>query len=287
MPTVQEILKQSGFTDEQISAFDARAIEGFSKVLTTAEQAEKSAREAREAAELAKRTQDEDYETKIAPALDKWGNEAAELRAREAFYRTQNEEARKAGFIAQDAPGYKPQGGTPPGSPQRGANGEFVAGASGVPGSPAYMTQVEGLQALSDVNWTNNEYFRLFKTVPPDDFSVLVAEAARMKLPYKQYVEQKYGFPAKRTEIQNAQQKERDDKIRAEAIAENDKKWAERGGNNPNVRVGQESQFSAINKGIQAGTLKDPTTMTKEERHRATQSLIQKDIAENMAGARQ
>ena len=51
MPTVNEILKQSGLTDEQIAALDAKAITAFTGVLTTAEQERKTAGEAAAKAE--------------------------------------------------------------------------------------------------------------------------------------------------------------------------------------------------------------------------------------------
>ena len=285
MPTVQEILKASGFTDEQITAMDTKAITAFGTVLTTAQQAEQSAQQAREQAALERRIQEDKYTNEISPALDKWANESAQYKAEIAFYRAQNETARSGGFIPTEAPGYTPSG-APAGSPARGANGEYVAGGSGVPGSPTYMTPDQGIRALSNAHWSTNEHLRLYGTPPPDDFETLVAEATRQRMDFKPYVEAKYKFGDKRNEISTARAKEHDDKIRTEATAEADKKWAERMGNNPNVRVGGESQFSEINKGIQGGQIKDPTTFkSKEERRAATTQLIHKDIAENMAGA--
>ena len=37
MPTVAEILKQSGFSDDDIAKFDAKAITAYTGVLTTAD----------------------------------------------------------------------------------------------------------------------------------------------------------------------------------------------------------------------------------------------------------
>ena len=51
MPTVQEVLKQSGLTDEQITALDAKAISAFTGVLTTAEQERQAAQQAAAKAE--------------------------------------------------------------------------------------------------------------------------------------------------------------------------------------------------------------------------------------------
>lgn len=285
VPTVQEILKASGMTDAEIAAYDAKVLTAFGQVLTTAEQAEKSAREASELAENNRRLQQQQLENEINPALDKWSNDAARLKAENAWYRAQNESAREAGFIPADAPGY--QGAAPQGGQPRGANGEYVAGASGVPGSPGYMTQVEGVRALSNVTWTNNEYYRLYGTVPPDDFETLLNESGREKRDYREYVERKYGFAAKRAEISANRQKEHDDKIRKEAVDERDRFYAERMGNNPNIRVGQESQFAELRKGVSTNAVKDPTTYkSKQERQAATTQMVQKDVAENMAGTR-
>jgi len=51
MPTVHEILKQSGLNDEQIAALDAKAIAAFTGVLSTAEQERQTAQQAAQKAE--------------------------------------------------------------------------------------------------------------------------------------------------------------------------------------------------------------------------------------------
>jgi len=63
------------------------------------------------------------------------------------------------------------------------------------------------------------------------------------------------------------------------------KEWAERVGNNPNVRIGAPSSFDKINKGVTAGQMKDPLTLSPEQRREATRQLIQKDIQENESSA--
>jgi hypothetical protein len=97
MPTVQQILKETGLSDEQIAGIDAKAIAAFGGVLTTAEQAQ-------EQAEIAKRSNEKFYDESIAPALNTWGTEKANLEAQAAFYRTQNGAARAAGFQFDEAP---------------------------------------------------------------------------------------------------------------------------------------------------------------------------------------
>lgn len=278
MPTVQEILKQSGLTDEQIAALDTKAVTAFSGVLTAAEQAQLSAQQAREKAELETRAQQELYSSQIAPALDAWANEKAQKEAEIAFYRTQAEQAKAGGFIPKDAPGYTP----PAADPARGADGKFVPGTNG---SPVFMTPDQGIKAVSNATWAMQEHFRLYGQPMPDDFDAILQESTQQRMPFKDYVAKKYNFDAKRNEIAAARQKEHDDKIRAEAKAAADKEWAERVGGNPNVRVPVgPSQFDAIRRGVDAKTFKDPLSFgTKEERRAATQQMIAKDLADNAA----
>lgn len=131
MPTVADVLRQSGFSEEQIQALDQRAITAFSGVLTEAEQA-------RQAADVALRANRDFYENQIAPALTNWDeektrldNERAQIMAENAFYKAQNEQARNSGFIATDAPNF--------GQQPRDGQGRYVAGMAGTtPGSPTF-----------------------------------------------------------------------------------------------------------------------------------------------------
>src|SRR5277367_3745420 len=112
MATVAEILKQTGLTDEQIAALDAKAITAFTGIMTTADQAKADAVAAatkaeadkataiaeKEKAELEKRSNVEFYETKIIPGLTGWEQERNKLmtdklnaEAAVNFYKTQND----------------------------------------------------------------------------------------------------------------------------------------------------------------------------------------------------
>lgn len=275
--TTREILKQTGMTDEQINALDAKIVAGFDTVLTTAAAAEQQAAAAREAAEQSQRAQSDMYANQIAPALDAWANEKATLEAQTAFYKTQAESARGAGFIPKDAPGYVP--------PARDTKtGQFAQNP--VPGSPGqYLTPEAGITAVSNVTWVMSEHQRLYGEPMPDDFETLMKESVSAHLPFRDHVAKKYKFNEKKAEIVAAKTKEREDKIRQEAFATRDKEWAERIGNNPNVRSAQPSQFSTLQKAQAAGTLKDPLKMSAEERRNVTRSQIQADIAANDTGA--
>lgn len=266
--TVEEALRSSGFTDEEIKGLDARAIQGFTKILTTAASE-------REAAELASRAQRELYDTQIAPALDQWGNEKATLEATAAFYKTQAEAAKGAGFIPKDAPGYVAPG-------ARAADGTFVAGANAVPGSPGF-TPAQGITAISNATWAFQEHARLFNQPAPDDFETLLNEATAQKLPFRDYVSRKYKFAEKKAEVSAAAAKAHDDAIRKETETAIRKEYAEAGGNNPGVRVGQPSQFTKVRAAVTEGKRKDPLAMNAEERRANTRQMINQDIADNAA----
>lgn len=265
--TTREILKQTGLTDDQINALDAKILTGFDTVLTTA------ATE-REAAELASRAQRELYDQQIAPALDQWGNEKAILKATAAFYKTQAEAAKGAGFIPEDAPGYVP--------PKDPGTGQFVAGGNVVPGSPGF-TPAQGITAISNATWAFQEHARLFNQPAPDDFETLLNEATAQKLPFRDYVSRKYKFVEKKAEISAAAAKAHDDKLIAETEARMNKKYAEENGNNPGVRVGQPSQYAKVAAAVTEGKRKDPLKMNAEERRANTRSMINQDLADNAA----
>lgn len=289
MPTVEEVLKQSGFTDDQISALDNRAITAFNGVLSTAEQA-------RQAAELAQRANVDFYDNRIVPSLTRWDeekmqieNEKARVAAEAAYYRTQNEAARQAGFIASDAPGYQPQ---------RDQSGRYVANVpGGTPGSPTYTglsaddIEVKLGQGLTNVAWAMQEYQRLNNgQYLPDNFDKLSQEATYSRMPFRQYVEQKYGFPAKRQEIEKQKQEAHDKEIADQATAANDRKWAERVGSNPDVRMSMRNvdpRAAEIARAVRSGKelpgigkVNDPLLLNETERRLQTRAGIRAELSE-------
>jgi hypothetical protein len=271
MQTVEEILKATGWTDEEVKALDAKKLGGFTQILSTAQQAQ-------EKAEFEHRAQATQYDETIAPALDKWANDSARLQAEVAFYKTQAEQAKAGGFIPTAAPG------TPVAAPELARNpaGQFVAGANPVPGSPQYMTREEGFRALSNTQWVLAEYMRLNNgAVPPDDIETLANEAVAQRLPLRDYAAKKYDFNAKREAIKAGEQKKHDDAIRTEEAARVNKEWAEKVGNNPNLRTAEVSRFATIDKAVKDGTRPDPLKMTREQRHEATRKQIQTEMAAN------
>lgn len=284
--TVAEILKQSGMTDADIAALDQRVMAGVTTVVNSATQLEAKAAQDRAAAELADRAQKQLYSEKIAPALNEWGNEKVTLEAQLAFYKTQAEAAKVAGFIAKDAPGYvAPAGAGAGGDPGRGGDGRYVPNGGGVPGSPAFMTKEQGMAAVSNATWVISEHMRLHGAPAPDDIETLAREADAQRMPFRDWASKKYNFEGRKAEIVATKQREHDDAIRKETEAARDKYWSEQRSSNPMVRPGEESHFSKLRAGIDAKKLKDPLMMSKAERHAQTSQLINTDIAENASAS--
>jgi hypothetical protein len=279
-PTVAEILKQSGMSDAEIAALDARVLTAATTVISTAAQLEAQAKIDRDAAELADRNQRALYSEKIAPALNEWGADKANLEAERDFYRTQAQSAKTNGFIAKDAPGYVAPAN---GDANRGSDGKYVPNAGGVPGSPAFMTRAEGLSAVNLATWAVTEHQRLHGAPLPDDVETLDREATAQRMPFRDYVSKKYGFDAKKQEIATARENAKIESVVAERLKENDRKWAEKVGSNPNVAAGTPSQFTQLKAGVDSKQIKDPLMMNKQERHAQTSQLINREIADNAA----
>jgi hypothetical protein len=266
MPSIAEILKSSGLTDEEIAAIDAKAVTGLTAVLTAAETE-------RSQAELAQRAATQMFETEITPALNKWGIDEANLRAEAAYYKAQAEGAKAGGFLPEVAP-FKPA------EPQRDNGGRFVPNANAVPGSPNFQDFENKVSTafgtLSDLNW---RYETLFGRKMPDSPTSLGAEAAAQRMSLSDYAAKKYDFAGKEASIKAEETKKREDAIRKEEREAVEKKYAEMGGTNPNVRQGQASQFSELKKGVTEGKREDPLKMTRDQRHAANSAAIRQDIA--------
>lgn len=314
MPTVQEILIQSGLTPEQIAALDAKALTAFNGVLTTAAESAKKAEEervaakaAQDAAELAQRANKDFYDSTIMPSLTGWEDkekslqtEIANTRALAAFYEAQNKAAKEAGFVAADAPKFDPATVTVPG---RDPSGKFVANSPGsTPGSPTFtIEQVKDglgstLGTLTDIQW---KYQRLYGQPMPLAPTELVRQAEAQKMNPADYAAKTFNFQQKEQELVERQKKEEKDKWLAEATAplqeqlkQKDVEWqkkleekakeiSERGGNNPDVKRAAISNYPEVKKAVAEGTRKDPLSMTREERQVEMRRQIQADVTSN------
>jgi len=273
MPTVAEVLKQSGMTDEQIAALDAKAVAGFTTLVSTATQT-------LEQAELAKRAQAQQYETEIAPALNNWANEKVSYDTKVAAYEAALKSATEGGFVAPEI--LKNLNGATP-APARTADGKFVAGANQVPGSPEFVANLRNeagaaIGSMLDLTW---KYTSLYGTPMPDSPTTLIREATAQRMDPVAYAAKKYDFAGKEKAAADERQKKHDDAIRKEASDLKDKEWAEKVGSNPNIRQATESRFSTIAAATKKGERKDTTAMSPEQRREYTRSQIQQEISAN------
>lgn len=270
----------------------------------------------KEDTELAGRANTEFYEQKIMPSLTGWTEEkntienkriAAEARA--AFYETQAKAAKDAGFIPNDAPNFDPAKVEPNPNPNPNNNGgRYVANQPGsTPGSPTFLTPEiiasrigDAANTITDIQW---QYQSLFGTPMPIPPSQLIREADAQKLDPVAYAEKRFGFVQKKVEIAEKQQQERDAKLRAEAVApfekqiadkdaefkktlaQKEREWAEKGGNNPDIRRAAPSQNTEIARAVKQGERPDPLLMNDSQRHSLTRGQINDRISSDQPAA--
>jgi hypothetical protein len=245
MPTVAEVLKQSGLTDEQIAAIDAKVLSGLGGVLTTAEQAkadaaataakaeadrvatEKAAADAKaaqDAAELSQRSVKEFWDNTYNPGIAAWEKERAALAktasdaaAEAAFYKTQRESYLKTLNIdPSSAPVFTPPTVVPP-----------TVDPAKTPGTPTFVDPNVVVSRVGDgmygVMNIMHKYSTLYNGQPlPISPSDLIKQADALKLSPMDYAARTFKFAEKEEEIRQAAAKAHDADIAAKAVAEKD-----------------------------------------------------------------
>lgn len=264
MPTVDEVLRQSGFSDDEISRLDHRAITGFGNILT-------ESLNAQERAETERLANAQFYEDKIVPALAGWElekqqleGEKARMQAEAKFYR---EGARAAGISIADPDSGQYIAGTGTGSPAFSGNMNELVSRAG-----------EALGTLADLQW---KYESLFGSKLPISPSVLIQEADRAHLDPVTYAAKKFNFAQREREIAEAKQKMHDDEIRRQATAEADRKWSEKVGNNPDVRKGEASRFADLQRAVRQDARPDPLKLDATQRRQMTRNQIRSEISDS------
>lgn len=268
MATVAEILRASGFGNDEIARLDQRAITAFSGVLSAAEQE-------RQAAELAQRSNVEFYENKIVPGLTQWETDRAEIEAARAKAEREAKYFRAAAVSA----------GIVPGDESRDAQGRYASGEPGsTPGSPTFTIDDvrrglgTELGTISDVNWKHQQLYGKPMPIAPTE---LIKQAESQKLDIGTYATRAFKFPERETELAKQNQEKHDAEIAAKAAAERDRIWAEKFGSNPDVRQPSgTSAISTVRRGVQEGRLPDPLKMTDAARRQATRQQIHKELRE-------
>lgn len=169
------------------------------------------------------------WENDATKQINETYSKLTNAQAEAAFYRTQAEEAKKAGFIKADAPGFTP----PTATTTTTTTPTFQPGQNPVPGSPGapqYMTVGQATAALSGAAYLITEHQRLFNE-PLPDLDGLMTEAVNTGKKAKDVWETKYNVAAKRQAIAEAAQKAHDDKVRQEERERVTREMADRYGN--------------------------------------------------------
>ncbi len=283
MPSVAEILRDSGFTsDQEITALDQRAMTAFHWCALSTATAE------RERAELERRRRNAQfYDHQIVPSIDGVGRRAKQRlenergvpqQRRPLLSQRRTKQRGQAGFIPADAPGFV----------ARDQGGRYVANAGGTPGSPVFQPEEvikragDGLAMISDIDW---RYRSLFDGKPmPVSPSELIRQADARRLDPMTYANQAFGFDKRERELGEQRQKEHDDAIRKETTEQRDRVWAERVGSNPDVRQPQENvRMSEVARAVKTGSRPDPLMMNEAQRRQETRAAIRTDVLEQQS----
>lgn len=247
MITVSEVLKQSGWSQEQIDALDAKALNGLNGyvtgVQTEAEKKELAAKEltakaeadrkAAEASEAAAKAAQEKAEYEQRGVKEFWDNIytpgiaaaeeekkrlakiAADAQAESAFYKAQRESyLGTLGIKPEDAPVFTPAAVVPP-----------AVDPNKTPGTPVYSEDAflkrvdKGVYTIQDIGW---KYQQLYGMPIPISPSELVSKADALKLNPMEYAARTFKFAEKEEERRQADARKHDDEIRAAAAAERD-----------------------------------------------------------------
>jgi hypothetical protein len=316
--TLAEVLKKSGWTDEQIAALDAKAMSGLTDYVNTAEQAavkaetdrkaaeasEVAAKAAQEAAELQKRSVDEFWKDTYNPGMAAWEKERQELakkasdaEAKAAYYEKQRESyLGTLGIKPEDAPTFVPP------------VNNTVVDPNKTPGTPTFVEPNvivgrigDGMNTINDIMYKHQVLYNKPLPIPP---SQLIANADALKLSPMEYAARTFKFAEKEAEMRQAEAKAHDDAIAAAAVAASEVKYkeetdrlkaefnakeklrAEQGGSNPDVKLPPGSaRFADLQRATKAGERPDPLKMTPQERKQTTLNNIHKALEERETAA--
>ena len=156
MANVNDILKQAGIDEQQITNLGPKILDALGNVLN-------EANSARDQAEAHRNANVKFYQEQIVPSLNGWTDEKSKMDAELAWHRARTESLKASGLLPDDAPEYPYQ--------PRDGQGRYVAsgtGSVGTPGSPTFtggMTPDQIDQRLgtgiSNIGWAMQEYQRL------------------------------------------------------------------------------------------------------------------------------
>lgn len=285
MKTLEERLQDAGQTDEQIKAIvatlgPARGV--FDGALSEAERLNLDA--TNKLTEAQKKTTDLNkfWNDEATPQINEALSARVVAEAQANFYRTQAQEAKKAGFIAADAPGFDEHKNDDKNRNRRAEDsngnrdrgGRFVEGE--VPGSPKYLTADQGVEAISEAAYLLTEHQRLFNE-PLPDLRELMTDAGQSRRKARQVWEEKYKVGDRRTAIAAELKAKERAEIEKDVTAKIAKQYADKYGNE-NTRPLQPSRFPNYAKDAVTG-VPDKLAWTKADKRERLRSRIYEQVA--------
>ena len=323
MPTLAEVLKKSGWTQERIDALDTQVLSAADGYISTVEQtalqasskaesdrkaaeaAAIEAKSAQEASELANRNVQDFWATTYPTSLSEHNTalqaaEAARINAeaKAAWLQAQVDGAKAAGITLADAPTFTPPKTPDPVNGTRDGQGRFVPGPNG---SPVFDTNTvirnvsDGFNTIANIQW---KYQTLYGGQPlPIAPSELIAQADRLKLNPMEYASRTFKFAEKEEEQRQLVARKHDEDVALAERTKADSEWkakldareaefaakeklhAERGGNNPDVRIAVSSKIPELQRRVETKDLPDPLMMNENQRRAQTAKMIRETIA--------
>ena len=159
-----------------------------------------------------------------------------------------------------------------------------------------YQRAGDAVGVLANLQWEHQRLFGVPLPISPTD---LIKQADAVKLDPQTYASRTFNWEARRQQLQQEEEKKKADKIAADAVApweqkvkdaqeqakkdlaENDRKWAERTGNNPDVRRVQDARFTDISRAVNNKDIPNPLDLNDQQRRALTSQMIRKDISES------
>lgn len=278
MPTLTEVLKSAGVTDEVAAGLPKEVVAGLNAFhadaetkLSTAAHKATEAEEARRQAEIERKDMQK-YVEDYGQTLNAQGSLQAKYDATVAYMKS----LKTQGFDVE--------------LPDDIAAGVGDGRKAVVPGSPAIGgNAVDEVKIISRVRGevgsvfsqyidANNDHIRLTGQPLPETSEAIAVEAARARKPVGQFIAEKYKHnelkATKETEAYNA-------RVKADAaviVAEERRKDAEKNGSNPNVRAGESSRASIVPKIKSEEFHKGDGSVPVRERHRRMLENLHKDV---------
>ncbi len=239
MTELEWLKQESGLSDEELKPFEAVLGTAQFKTMLTKVMGAKDAASAQVAtAEQERINLENQWKDVYQPELRKITTEALEAKGEAAKAKAALEAARQYGIVPPEVNTTDPNA-TPPRAPGSPDPSQYVSRTD------FDKLQYEAGTGLAVMNDLNAEHFKLFGSPVPNMQSLIDEVSRERKLGHTADIRsvwaKSHNVDAKRAEMVAADQKKHDDGIRAEVA----KEFAEKHGNNPNLRVGQVSRFSS------------------------------------------